>query len=80
VLVEQLSHPVSAYEYHIRQEHLIRELRRYTFRAVEAADDSLSETIRRLCLPEWPVLRSEAGELFWGYRPDSPTEPMKQSN
>lgn len=71
VLVEQGISPLSAYEFHLRQAKIIEELRRHTFRAVENADPTVVDAVRRLSDPRWYVLQSSSGELFWAYPADA---------
>lgn len=70
VLVEESVHPALAYQLHLRQSQIVRELRTHAFRAVERADAVVVETIRRLTDPRWFVLQSSSGEVFWAYPPD----------
>jgi len=71
VLVDQDIHPLTAYELQLSQAGIIKELRGYAFRALENADASVVETVRRLSDPKWYVLQSSSGDLFWTYPPDA---------
>jgi hypothetical protein len=63
---------------HLRQECIIEELRTHTFRAVENADAAIAETVRRLSRPEWRILQSSSGELFWSYPPDTDASAVER--
>src|SRR5207244_1431194 len=65
VLLEERMNPVSAMDYELRQKHIVAELAKHTFRAVENAQSHVVETVRRLSDPRWYVLLSSAKHVFW---------------
>lgn len=71
MLVDEDIHPARTFDLQLRQNHILEELRTHAFRAVENADATIIETVRRLVDPRWFVLMSSRGGLFWGYPPDA---------
>lgn len=71
VLVSEAIHPARAFDMRLRQDQIVKELHLHTFRAVEHADPTTVETLRRLVAPNWFVMTSSGGEVFWSYPPDA---------
>jgi hypothetical protein len=71
IFISQPIHPMQSYELQLRQERIVQQLHDHTFRALEHADAAVTETVRRLVDPQWFVLQSTRGELFWTYPPDA---------
>jgi hypothetical protein len=74
LLVDEAIHPMVAYDLQLRQAAILQQLRTHSFRAVENADATVIETVRRLTDPRWFVLQSSHRELFWTYPPDADAE------
>lgn len=70
VYVAQRPHPVAAYEHHIRQMSLAKQIAAYEFRAIERMGPNDLERIRHLIRdPNCVIMSSDRGELFWAFPP-----------
>lgn len=76
LLLEQRIHPVRAYEYHIQQVQLLKQISNYKFRAVINADQEIVDRIRRTVDPKWIVLLSNNKDLFWAFPPTEKNEKI----
>jgi hypothetical protein len=65
ILVAQPTHPLIAFDFHLHQRRIVDTLKTSVFRAVTQADVSIVETVRRLSGPDWFVLQSSNGDLYW---------------
>jgi hypothetical protein len=67
VFVSQRTDITTALEIHLRQQEVVRRLRTYRFKAVEASSAADIDTVRRLSRPTWFVLRGDDGTLFFAF-------------
>jgi hypothetical protein len=61
----------------LRQEQISSRLRGFTFWAIENASDVAVSKVRNLCPPDWTILQSSGGDLFWAHPPDKQTEALE---
>jgi hypothetical protein len=79
VLVDQALPAWRVSDMFVRQDQISRRLGKLSFWAIERAQGVTIARVRNLCPPDWPILQSSDGTLFWAHPEDKEAEAAEMA-
>jgi hypothetical protein len=79
VLVDQALPAWRVSDVFLRQDQISKRLGKLSFWAIDQAQGLTIPRLRNLCPPDWPILQSSDGTLFWAHPPDKESEAVEMA-
>jgi hypothetical protein len=77
VLADQALPAWRVAETFLRHEQINKRLATMSFWVIENAQGATIARVRNLCPPDWPILQSSGGDLFWAHPPDQESKAIE---